>query len=478
MTTRDERQDLSVSKIVAANCCGTVEATTAYGKTRVAQKIINLLRRKDNTRTVIVVVPTLQLKSQWEQILTDSKQINNTEVFVINGLANSRMRRRCSLLILDEIHRYAADTFSKVFDVVTYDFILGLTATMKRMDGKHGILQSKAPIIDRITTAEARRNGWISAYREYNLGLEMTEVEKEEYAALRSQFQAMFDKFNNDFTVMKNCSFSAIPKFYEETNSYSTPAVVKRAMALGWRGNSAYQAYMIMLDNESRPRGQKVNIWGGQLNHPYHPDKLHGFAINGMRVMRAMKEFVYKAPSKLIAAKKLIDHFKYKTITFGELTETAEDLKEMLGNNAVVYHSAVKAQIIEGVKVAGAKLKRDAIQKVKTDPAVNVICTAKALDQGFDFPEAEMGIILSRTSNPTQQIQRRGRVIRKHTFADGTEKEGIIVNIYLKDSKDFNWLKAAQKEVNSIGVQWVDSVEDIIEAESELREPTVIDHVG
>lgn len=472
--TRDERQDATVKKIVDVNCCGTVEATTAYGKTRVAQKIINLLRRKDNTRAVIVVVPTLQLKSQWEQILTDSKQINNTEVFVINGLANSRMRRRCSLLVLDEIHRYAADTFSRVFEVVSYDFILGLTATMKRMDGKHGILQSKAPIIDRITTAEAKKNGWISAYREYNLGVSMSDEEKENYASLRSQFQAMFDKFNNDFTVMKNCSFNAKPVFYEATNSYSTPAVVRRAMSLGWHGNSARQAYTIMSDNESRPRGQKVNIWGGELNHPYHPDKLHGFALNGMRVMRLMKEFVYKAPSKLIAAKALIDHFKYKTITFGELTETAEDLREMIGPNAVVYHSAVKAKVIDGVRVAGAKLKRDAIHKVKTDSEINVICTAKALDQGFDFPEAEMGLILSRTSNPTQQIQRRGRVIRKHTFADGTEKEGIIVNIYLKDTKDFNWLKSAQKEVNSIGVAWVDSVEEIIETESELKEPAVV----
>jgi superfamily II DNA or RNA helicase len=185
--------------------------------------------------------------------------------------------------------------------------------------------------------------------------------------------------------------------------------------------------------------------------------------------MRMMKEFVHKAPSKVRAALKLIEAFDCKTITFAELVETAESIKEHLGDCCVVYHSQVKARVINGRKVAGAKLKRDALEKIKTDPATKVIATAKALDQGFDYPGAELGIIISRTSNPTQRVQRIGRIARKHTFEDGRVKKGVIVNIYLKGTKDYNWLMSCQKGSRGVGIYLVDSVEEIIEAEVETE---------
>jgi superfamily II DNA or RNA helicase len=60
---------------------------------------------------------------------------------------------------LDEIHVYAASSFAQVFETVNYDMILGLTATIERLDGKEKLLLEKAPICDQVTVKEAVDNG-------------------------------------------------------------------------------------------------------------------------------------------------------------------------------------------------------------------------------------------------------------------------------------------------------------------------------
>lgn len=469
--TRDERQDLSVERYLGSNSeapCGTVQAVTGFGKTRIGIKIINLLRRNDSTRHVIISVPTVYLKEQWESELRKYNVQLNTEVIVVNSIIKRRIK--CSLLIIDEIHRFGADTFSNIFEVVQYSFILGLTATMRRLDGKHRLLIEKCPIVDVITLEEARKNKWIAPYNEYNLGIEMSDSERERYRETALKFQKMFDKFNNDFETMKACSSLKI--FVNQTSvglEYKDPKAVRLARSYGWTGNSALRAYRITQENLSKPRGQKENVWGGNVMHPYHPDKLCGFAVNGMRLMREVKEFIYGLPSKIDAAIETCNAFStYKTITFAEIIDTAEEIARRLGDKAVVYHSKIKAKIIDGKKTPGTVVRKQALERFRNHSDTLVIATARALDQGADFPEIRLGITLSRTTNPIQQTQRRGRVARKVEYEDGTEKSAIFVNIYVKDTKDVNWLGKAQK--NDVGVIWVDSVQEILQSELSLAE--------
>jgi len=463
--TRDERQEQCVQKWIRANHHATIEAFTGFGKTRIAMKIINLLRRNDRTRKVVIIVPTIHLKEQWESLLIENKQQQHTEVLVINSLI-LRKNVQCSLLILDEIHRYAAETFSLVFQIITYQFILGLTATLKRLDGKHSLLEKHAPICDVISKREATLNGWVSKIREYNLGIEMSATEREEYGSLKRQFQAMFDKFENDFELMKNCSFGAKPGFHQPTARYYEPTVVKYAKRMGWRGNDAVTAFSNYMQNQTRARGTKISVWGGDMNHPFHPDKLNGFAVNGMRLMRKMKEFVYHLESKVQIGYELITQLPYKIITFGEVVATAERLHEMLGDSAVIYHSKMKAKVVNGRKISGAQLKRDSIVSIKSNK-VRIILTAKALDEGADFPDLECGIMFSRTSSDTKHTQRTGRVARSFTYEDGRLKVAVIINLYIKDTKDYNWLIKAQRRDAS--VIWVESVVEILEAEGVLE---------
>ena len=84
------------------------------------------------------------------------------------------------------------------------------------------------------------------------------------------------------------------------------------------------------------------------------------------------------------------------------------------------------------------------------------ICTAKSLSEGFDFPGAELGITLSRSSSEVRYVQETGRIVR---LSEG--KTPIMIHIYLTNTKDEQWLRKAGAQ--SIGRRIVYSVEELLE---------------
>ena len=62
-----------------------------------------------------------------------------------------------------------ADTFKQVFSKVKYKWILGLTATLERLDGKHIICEQYCPVVDTVTIEVAKANGWVSDFTEYQV---------------------------------------------------------------------------------------------------------------------------------------------------------------------------------------------------------------------------------------------------------------------------------------------------------------------
>lgn len=98
--TRDERQALSLKRWIAAKGNACIEATTGYGKTRVALNSIKLLCKKRPILNVLVVVPTLFLKQQWLGLIMNAGLIQNCDVEVINTVIKKQWNT--DLLIVDE----------------------------------------------------------------------------------------------------------------------------------------------------------------------------------------------------------------------------------------------------------------------------------------------------------------------------------------------------------------------------------------
>lgn len=422
---------------------GTVEASTSSGKTRIALYAIQLLRRNNPLRTVMVVVPTRQLKDQWEKLLKQWKLQERAEVWVINSVIKGV--HNCDLLVIDECHRASADTFAATFAVVNYKFVLGLTATMSRLDQKHYIVESYAPVFTRLSIAQARQRGWVASFREYWVGLTLNEDDREEYDRLQEQYIRFFRVFEMDFDT------------------------VKRAL----------------VDVQLRESiGRRLQM---------APGFVHGAASNTLRYLRIMRKWIIEHPSKVDAAHLLITTLDRKTLTFGESIKTAESLSEKIGPKAMAYHSqmspleketfndkeykteagarrgavrvsgeykvkhgkhVVQTRVMK--KISGKKLRDYILHKIINTEQLQVVTTAKALSEGFDFPGAQLGVTTSRSSSPTRYVQELGRICR----LNDSDTRPVMVHFYLKDTKDSGWLQRAG--VGAIGAIRVDSVEECL----------------
>ena len=179
--TRLIRQQKTIDIWKANGYKGTLEAVTGFGKTYVALLILQDLNMRLPTGTALVVVPTQNLRDQWQSQI-EEMGITNTKVQVINTAV--KLKHDCDLLILDEIHNYMSDVFRGIFACTDYRYILGLTATLDHEDPRFHIISSAAPVIDTISLREAVRNNYVSQFQVFNLGLRMGEKEEKEYKDL------------------------------------------------------------------------------------------------------------------------------------------------------------------------------------------------------------------------------------------------------------------------------------------------------
>ena len=90
-----------------------------------------------------------------------------------------------------------SQSFIKVFDVVTYNMLLGLSGTLERLDQRHVLLEKYCKVVDTVTVEEAIENNWLSDYREYKV---LLNVDLTEYQELSKKFNSYFSLFA--FTIV------------------------------------------------------------------------------------------------------------------------------------------------------------------------------------------------------------------------------------------------------------------------------------
>jgi superfamily II DNA or RNA helicase len=102
-----------------------------------------------------------------------------------------------------------------------------------------------------------------------------------------------------------------------------------------------------------------------------------------------------------------------RTLVFHEDIEACDLIHSILSENGVrsgVYHSKLPLRT------------RAAMLLQYRQGMVDVLVTCRALDEGFNVPETELGIIAASTATRRQRIQRLGRVVRP---AKGKEAASI-----------------------------------------------------
>lgn len=99
--TRTERQEICVQKWIYAKCKGSLELATGFGKTFCALTAISKFLNKNPGKSILVSVPTEEIKRQWLKGLADRGLFMNVQVEIINSIV--KQDRIVDMLVIDKI---------------------------------------------------------------------------------------------------------------------------------------------------------------------------------------------------------------------------------------------------------------------------------------------------------------------------------------------------------------------------------------
>jgi len=402
---------------------GIVKVVTGAGKTIFALSLISDLFNseayRDGGLKVIIIVPTTVLLDQWLIETMDKlhiprknigvfygKEKENVEdknilIYVINSARRhlkdhyERFFKHDDLfLIADECHRYGSKENSRIFEI-PFSYTLGLSATPERY-GDYGFEEKLVPnlgsVIYTYTYSDALRDGIIPPYKIIRLTVHLTPSEEYAYRELTEKINKLTRVLISRYPELKKTSNTSFVKQLNKVHEKTGDELIKRYIAL----------------------------------------------------LNQRKSVIHTSKSKLYALKWLFSEEsldKERVLIFHERIEIAEHIFKYLkeiGFTAGIYHSKMPV-----------KERLASISEFK-DGKINVLVACRALDEGFDVPAAETGIIVAGTSSVRQWIQRMGRILRKSPSKEYSKIYVVFVDMIEQDIFTEKDLAEFEKEAIAI----------------------------
>ena len=147
------------------------------------------------------------------------------------------------------------------------------------------------------------------------------------------------------------------------------------------------------------------------------------------KLLLARKRIIHKAQDKLPATIRLLkEHLskegtlKYTLVYVPEgraFDITEEGIETVDENNMIIDQytreiGLLDEKVLVNRFVSGMTDREEILSQFEKG-LIDILVSMKCLDEGVDIPRAQMAIFCSSTGNPRQFIQRRGRILRKHT---------------------------------------------------------------
>jgi superfamily II DNA or RNA helicase len=437
---------------------GVLEYVGGFGKTYLAVNfIIRPLLLKNKDAIVIILAPRKELVNQWNTEIDKFIEFGYHEQIIVQTISKcvaDNLNLSCTLLVVDELHMAYGDEFINWINGkrIAFTYNLGLTATYRDKDQRYKKIEHLWPVIDKITTIEAKEKKFISNLTEYNFPIQMPPESIDEYLQYSNFIDAMMNKFG-DFDTIKD-----IFNGKKNENGQYVPGYAYASQTA--KNHRWYPGCSKDVDLE------------------WNPQILREQAKAYFNAVHARRHLLYTHPLKIEYATKLIEKYpNLSTISFSQSTIFADTLAgnlRMKNIPVVVYHSQLESrpmvdkngQLItykSGPKKGQPKLfgaislKNYAIEQIRSG-AVKVISTAAALDVGFDVQRMRIGIVTSRTTDYNRQTQRGFRMSRIDPFEP--DAECVIVNFFFPMTQDEKWLNSAQYGSNN-PIKWISSIDEI-----------------
>lgn len=302
---------------------GVVEVPTGGGKTFIAQMAL-----RDTPRSALICVPTLDLMAQWYSGLVAA--FPDANIGLLGGGSKDEtpilistydsatihaedLAGRYGLLICDEVHHLPSDHTRVIAEMLIAPYRLGLSATLKRSDGRERDLNTLiGPVVFSCSPDELAGNT-LAAYRDVVIKVRLSPNEQQRYDELIRQ--------RNDFLRLNNIQLGSIDGWKQFIMSSGTPQ--GRAAMLAHR-----EAKSLAYGTEGKLRVLEEIL----ANHPEARTLI--FVNDNATVYRISREFLIPAITHQTAVKERVatlDRFRdgsYQYLVSGQVLNEGVDVPE------------------------------------------------------------------------------------------------------------------------------------------------------
>jgi superfamily II DNA or RNA helicase len=366
-------QELTLKQLSATNYSALVQAPTAAGKTVFAIMSIRILKVKDPTLKTAIVVPTIHLLKQWKRELIKFLGISEKDIgeyygqkkdgsldkkfmiYVINSAArdNSLVDQQqinpFDYIIFDEVHHVGANSYSKLLEISSYKYKLGISATPDREYDTEGMEKILSFFGSRINVS--KNNVELSPLTLNMIRVNFTEEEKQKYRDLKEKLRKLLGMLESIYGISRGNK-----DFFKKITSLAESGIIEAKAYIG--------------------------------------------------IIRRMEGMRFTARNKLNVIRHLANkELNKKTIIFCDRISFVEEIYSLLSKQ---YPEREIFLIHSGLKKSIQKKNLDQFSKGEK----SILIAARIVDEGFDVPDASQGVLISFTKSKRQSIQRDGRILR------------------------------------------------------------------
>lgn len=344
---------------------GVVVLPTGAGKSYVASMAIEL-----TGRTTLVVVPTIDLMTQWVGNLEAAfgqpigmlgggyHQVERITVSTYDSAAihMARLGDRFGLLIFDEVHHLPGEVYRQAALQSIAPFRLGLTATPERSDGRERDL-------DDLVGPQVYRRSIKELAGEVLADYEVRTLE----VAMNEEDRAMYDDAR------------AVYRGFVESQG------IRLGGRHGWRN--------FLAATSRSDEGRRA-----------------------LKAHRLQKRLALVHQEKLALLYELLDeHPEERVLIFTNDNASVYAISEALLCPAITHETKIKE-------------RREILKRVR-EGTYRVLVTSKVLNEGVDIPEASVAMILAGSGSVREHVQRLGRILRR-----GEGKRALLYELVTADS--------------------------------------------
>jgi superfamily II DNA or RNA helicase len=417
--SRDQIQKYALDTYYAAKNFGRIKGTLCLdmgtGKSKVA---INLMRQNGDIKDVLITSPRTNLKENWRKELKkwnfhEDENISNlwwiiydtkprsVKITIENVQTTYKWKdKHFDLIVADEIHTMMTPEYSKVFENLTYKYLMGLTGT-------HDITNS---------------NDKAYYYKKYCPVLYEYYDSADDGLINKTHFYVVNHALTNDDKVLVGRKNNKFLKGEFEHYEYLTEQMKKG------------QQLMIAQGSDDWFTDAANWFWNKQGT----PEQKNA-AMRYMNAIKYRKEFLLKLGSSSRIAKK---------ITMGIL--------DGIPNSKVLVFSELTEQIERIIKSTVHSHNREEINQMRINSfnsgTLRALGSCQSLTLGLNLTGATHGIMESYVGSETRSKQKKGRLHRL-----STDDVAHMWLIRIMDTQSEKWFNSMTKGFEMENAQYISS---------------------